>query len=132
MNRRVADAILRLGNILTSLIDCSNGARPGWWSEQLEASRHGQLCAVYEHVSGEREGAVLLSDAAIGLVAQDGHVQWIPHATITNWTPPRKESPSTTLRLTTTSGERELRLRDGDPFRFVSFLLWLSRAERNA
>lgn len=129
MNRRVANAILRLRNVLSTLIECADGSRPAWWSSELESRLQGELCAAYELRVGEMDGALLLTDNAIGVVAPRGFVKWIPYSTIVDWTPPRKEPPSTMLHVRTTSGNCELRLRDGDPLRFVGFLLWLSRAE---
>lgn len=130
MNRRTASAILRLRHTLSTLIDCASGGRPAWWDEKLESLLQGELCAVYEQGLGERDGALIFTDDAIGVVNSDGLPRWVSYATIVDWTPPRKESPSTTLNLVTTSGECELHLRDGDPLRLVSFVLWLSRADR--
>lgn len=129
-DQSVSDRIARrahlLSNVLATFTPYNPGEFPSWWTKALEANIAGELCGAYELVKGAGDGAILVTNKALGIVSNTS-VLWIPYDDIVGWEPPKKTPPADSLVLHTSEGDRTTKLRSGDAVHFISFLLSIGR-----
>jgi hypothetical protein len=127
MNTRYARHISRLAQTLPAFASCASGHRPAWWTTEQESGLRGHLCGVYERVDGMRDGALLFTDEALGLLPSgEGPTDWLAYTAIERWR--IADKMSSVLLLDTAHGPRSIEMRQAvDPLRVISLLLLLSR-----
>lgn len=99
-------------------------ARPRWWNDSLAEAPWGRVLGVHENEAGSLDGAIVITELGLAVLAENAEATWLPYSSIDGWERLSKDPVSRTLTVRSKSGQNvELRFYPGGAFAFVQFLI---------